>query len=230
MDALIVEWKIEQRHAAESAAKAALDAKHDNDSLIVSDSEAELENADEIAAKSLRQKVGGSEPNDPANASQHNDLDVSSLGDAGTGAAMSDGAAQPARCVRHTLVVETGCVLNALRAYVRTHLNANIRVPVGGIGGRSEATTMAERLACVRSTVSRLLRADDVEMFWRRYREVFNAKHRHLWDSLEIGLKEFMLVLKRREKLDRECQQLRQQNVELRHMLQPYALQMGKRV
>lgn len=128
----------------------------------------------------------------------------------------------PTPCERHTLVIETGCVLAVFRSYARACLNANRKTAVGGVGGRTEATTMAARLACVRSTVPRLLSADDVELFWRRYREVFTEERRQLWESLEAGLQEYLRVLRRREQLDAECEQLRQQNAELRHMLQPY--------
>lgn len=125
-------------------------------------------------------------------------------------------------CERHTLVIETGCVLAVLRSYARACLNASRTKAVGGIGGRTEATTMAERLACVRRTVPRLLSADDVELFWRRYREVFTAERHQLWEALENGLQVYLRVLRRREQLDGECDQLRRQNAELRHMLQPY--------
>lgn len=128
----------------------------------------------------------------------------------------------PTPCERHTLVIETGCVLAVFRSYARACLNANRKTAVGGIGGRTEATTMAARLACVRSTVPRLLSADDVELFWRRYREVFTEERRQLWESLEHGLQEYLRVLRRREQLDEECEQMRQQNAELRHLLQPY--------
>lgn len=125
-------------------------------------------------------------------------------------------------CQRHTFAIEPGCVLQVLREYMQFCLTSNARVVIGGIGASSEATPMADRLSCVRNTVSRLLTYEDVDMFWGRYKEIFTDERHKLWDSLEKGLKEYLRVLQRRDQLDTECEYLRQQNRELQHMLQPY--------
>lgn len=133
-------------------------------------------------------------------------------------------------CEHHRFVIEPGCVLKVFRAYAQTCLNANARTVIGGIGASTHSTTMSDRLMCVRSSVSRLMRADDVEAFWRRFREVFTPESRRLWDSLEHGLKEYLRVLQRRDQLNTECEYLRRQNAELRHMLQPYLeMRQGKK-
>lgn len=125
-------------------------------------------------------------------------------------------------CDRHTLAIQTGCVLKVFRQYARACLNANTKAVVGGIGERTQATSMAARLVCERSTVSRMIDGDDVQLFWQRYRDVFTVERQRLWESLESGLKEYLRVLQRREQLNTECEFLRRQNAELRHMLQPY--------
>lgn len=125
-------------------------------------------------------------------------------------------------CQKHTFAIEPGCVLTVFREYIQACQNANARIVIGGIGASSDATPMDNRLACVRNTVSRLLTFEDVELFWTRYREIFTDDRRKLWGSLEKGLKEYLRVLQLRDRLDTECEYLRQQNKELQHLLKPF--------
>lgn len=131
-------------------------------------------------------------------------------------------------CQRHTFAIEPGCVLTVLREYVQFCLTSNARVVIGGIGASSASTPMTARLTCVRNTVSRLLTNEDVDVFWGRYKEIFTEERHKLWESLEMGLKEYLRVLQRRDQLDTECEYLRQQNRELYHMLQPYEKYINK--
>lgn len=125
-------------------------------------------------------------------------------------------------CQKHTFALEPGCVLTVLREYTQHCLTANARIVIGGIGASSASTPMADRLACVRRTVSRLITYEDIDLFWGRYREIFPEERHKLWESLEKGLKEYLRVLQRRDQLDTECEYLRQQNKELHHMLKPF--------
>lgn len=125
-------------------------------------------------------------------------------------------------CQQHTFAVDTGIVFRALRDYMQACMNGNARVVIGGIGAGRDATPMADRLSCVRKTVSRLLSADDVDVFWRRYREVLTDDRRKLWETLEKSQKEHLRVLQTRDRLDTECEYLRRQNRELKTMIAPY--------
>lgn len=125
-------------------------------------------------------------------------------------------------CQNHAFAIEAGCVLTVFREYIQACLNAKARVVIGGIGASTDSTPMDDRLACIRNTVSRSMTSEDVDMFWTRYKEIFTDERRKLWDSLEKGLKEYLRVLQLRDRLDTECEFLRQQNMELKHMLKPF--------
>lgn len=120
-----------------------------------------------------------------------------------------------AQCVDHEIVIEPGNVLVALRQYTASCLNRLQTNPQ-----TTPASTMFERLDRKRPTISRLLSADDISKYWTRFRQVFTGDP--LWASLESGLKIYLKILQRRDKLDTECEHLRRQNVELNHMLQPF--------
>lgn len=62
----------------------------------------------------------------------------------------------------------------------------------------------------------------DVKKFWSEFLTVFPDEKQNLWKGLEHGLNHFLDVLKQRETLDKECEFLRQQNKELKHLLQGY--------
>lgn len=74
----------------------------------------------------------------------------------------------------------------------------------------------------MRSTVSRLIASHDVEQFWSRFDTVFTPDKEKVWHSLEYGLTQYLKVLKEREELDNECEFLRNQNSELKHLLQKF--------
>lgn len=76
---------------------------------------------------------------------------------------------------------------------------------------------MLARLSRQRYTQSRMLTAGDIVDYWNRFESIFTGER--LWSSIEVGLKTYLKVLQRRDQLDTECQYLREQNSELRHLL-----------
>lgn len=69
------------------------------------------------------------------------------------------------------------------------------------------------------ANVSRLLDAREVAEFWKQFEDIFPREQEQLWAGLEYGLKQYLLVLKERESVFEECDQLRKQNSELRRLL-----------
>lgn len=69
------------------------------------------------------------------------------------------------------------------------------------------------------ANISRLLDAREVAEFWRQFEDIFPREQEQLWTGLEYGLKQYLLVLKERESVFEECEQLRKQNSELRRLL-----------
>lgn len=80
-----------------------------------------------------------------------------------------------------------------------------------------DATTMLARLSRQRYTQSRMLTTGDIVAYWNRFETIFTGER--VWSSIEVGLKTFLKLLQRRDQLDTECQYLRKQNSDLRHML-----------
>lgn len=68
-------------------------------------------------------------------------------------------------------------------------------------------------------TLSRLLNHAEVARFWKQFEELFTKDQEQLWTALEYGLKQYLLVLKERENLFEDCEQLRKQNAELNRLL-----------
>lgn len=81
---------------------------------------------------------------------------------------------------------------------------------------------MEDRATKVKSTVSRLLAPSDVQKFWKRFENIFTPEKEKVWQSLEYGLSQYLKVLKEREELDNECEFLRNQNAELKHLMQKF--------
>lgn len=63
-------------------------------------------------------------------------------------------------------------------------------------------------------------RKNQIELLWNNYRQKFPDEHIQMWSSLEAGLADYLVHLKKRDQLHLECQKLRQQNVELKYLLQ----------
>ena len=62
----------------------------------------------------------------------------------------------------------------------------------------------------------------DVKNFWAQFLLAFPEDKQKLWKSLEHGLNHYLIILKEREQLDTQCEFLRRQNAELKHLLKRY--------
>ena len=56
-------------------------------------------------------------------------------------------------------------------------------------------------------------------MFWKQFQDMFPSNLEQLWNGLEHGMKQYLVVLKNRETLFEECEHLRKQNAELMQLL-----------
>jgi hypothetical protein len=56
--------------------------------------------------------------------------------------------------------------------------------------------TMSARLSYKRSTVSRLVAAEDIEAYWEKYTQIFPEERETLWDNLLEGLNRYHQLLK----------------------------------
>lgn len=63
-------------------------------------------------------------------------------------------------------------------------------------------------------------RKKQIELLWNDYRLMFPEEHVRMWSSLEQGLSDYLVHLKKRQQLHMECERLRQQNAQLKYMLQ----------
>lgn len=63
-------------------------------------------------------------------------------------------------------------------------------------------------------------RKKQIELLWNDYRLMFPEEYVHMWSSLEQGLSDYLVHLKKRQQLHMECERLRQQNAQLKYMLQ----------
>lgn len=63
-------------------------------------------------------------------------------------------------------------------------------------------------------------RKHQIELLWNNYRGMFPEEHEHMWSSLEHGLTDYLIHLKKRQQLHMDCDRLRRQNAQLKYMLQ----------
>lgn len=63
-------------------------------------------------------------------------------------------------------------------------------------------------------------RKNQIELLWINYRSIFPEEYVHMWSSLEQGLSDYMIHLKKRQQLYMDCDKLRRQNAQLKYMLQ----------
>lgn len=83
----------------------------------------------------------------------------------------------------------------------------------------------AEKLNEVEDTAPHLhidleQRKNQIESLWNKYQSMFPEEHVQVWSSLEFGLSDYLVHLKKRQKLHMECDKLRRQNAQLKYMLQ----------
>ncbi|GLH09093.1 Dynein regulatory complex protein 1 homolog [Gryllus bimaculatus] len=114
----------------------------------------------------------------------------------------------------HPLKIDPIYVLKALRAFV-TDFSKSKEIVV---------ETLSDRLAKERRTVSRSLKTEDVTAYWTRFTQIFSPEKEKLWDALLIGLHKYLEILQARHKLNEEVHSLRQQNDELKRLLQQYVM------
>ncbi|XP_063244247.1 dynein regulatory complex protein 1 [Bacillus rossius redtenbacheri] len=112
----------------------------------------------------------------------------------------------------HTLGIDEIYILRALRGFVEKF---NEKVS-------SDSVKPMLLLGKKRTTVSRLLTAEDVEVYWNRFLQVFDSKHEELWDGLHIGLLKYRELLEDRHSLNEKTERLRVQNAELRRLLRSH--------
>lgn len=63
-------------------------------------------------------------------------------------------------------------------------------------------------------------RKKQIGLLWQNFRKIFPDEHVHMWSSLQNALTDYLLHLKKRQKLHEECDRLRRQNAQLKYMLQ----------
>lgn len=117
----------------------------------------------------------------------------------------------PIGCASHDLVIAAQDVLPAILEY-KTLSKPTAAVP---LAVPPHHTVIGDRAA---ETVSRLLDGREVETFWAQFQRRFPSEK--LWAGLKFGLNHYLKVLKEREQLFIEGEQLRHQNVELSHLLE----------
>lgn len=112
-------------------------------------------------------------------------------------------------CLEHNYVLDSEDILPAL---FELRKELGLAVVDNSQGESHDATT----------TLSRMLDQSDVAMFWKQFEEAFPPGQDQLWSGLEYGLKQYLAVLRERQSLYGECEDLRQQNMELERLLENY--------
>lgn len=70
-----------------------------------------------------------------------------------------------------------------------------------------------------KSTFSRLMDPKEVDDFWKQFEGIYSKDKEQLWAGLQYGLNQYLTVLRERECLFGDCEQLRKQNEELLRLL-----------
>ncbi|XP_017853464.1 dynein regulatory complex protein 1 homolog [Drosophila busckii] len=109
-------------------------------------------------------------------------------------------------CSNHYLVMEPALVLHAMNLYTNQKHKQ--------IYGSSLDSAMESELIHFSD--------EEIQKFWRQFRNMFPASKSALWKTLEHGLNHYVEVLKMRVEYDAEVVFLRRQNEELRHLLQKF--------
>ncbi|KAJ3617432.1 hypothetical protein MTP99_007154 [Tenebrio molitor] len=111
----------------------------------------------------------------------------------------------------HPLMISSVYVLKALKEFLGKY-----HIP------KSSMPTMSARLSYKRSTVSRLVAAEDIEAYWEKYTQIFPEERETLWDNLLEGLNRYHQLLKARKLTSEEVMNLRRQNTELHRVFANY--------
>lgn len=113
-------------------------------------------------------------------------------------------------CASHSWVVESEDILPALY---------ELRLQMQRTAGYNELKSNDGEEG-IKDTFSRLLEPKEVGEFWKQFEGVYPKDKEQIWTGLEYGLNQYLTVLKERESLYGECEQLRKQNEELNRLLQ----------
>ncbi|KAK0084354.1 hypothetical protein PV325_007190 [Microctonus aethiopoides] len=112
----------------------------------------------------------------------------------------------------HLLEIESTNVIKALREFVKNHNEVN--------DDDSFTDLQSNKQFHNKITLSRSISEKDMIEYWQRYRDIFSPEKEKLWDALMIGLNKYHEILKERQKLIQDSESLRQQNSELRRLLE----------
>ncbi|XP_037024257.1 dynein regulatory complex protein 1 homolog [Bradysia coprophila] len=112
-------------------------------------------------------------------------------------------------CDDHYLVIDSANIVPAIREYIKKCYHQYVN-------------ESSSALSYSGTTICRLMKASDVFTFWKAYTDMFSEIKEKTWIALEIGLGQYLQILKKRDKLDMECSFLRNQNEELKHLLKMY--------
>lgn len=112
----------------------------------------------------------------------------------------------------HLLEIESTNVIKALREFVKNHNEVN--------DDDSLMDLQSNKQYHNKITLSRSISEKDMIEYWQRYRDIFSPEKEKLWDALMIGLNKYHEILKERQKLIQDSESLRQQNSELRRLLE----------
>lgn len=80
--------------------------------------------------------------------------------------------------------------------FISVPIGYGVKLSVYCIYSVCSVMTMADRLVHKRSTVSRLMLADDLKLFWDRFKALFPEERQQVWDGLMFGLQKYHEILK----------------------------------
>ncbi|KAK0180141.1 hypothetical protein PV327_005813 [Microctonus hyperodae] len=110
----------------------------------------------------------------------------------------------------HLLEIESTNIIKALREFVKNHNEVN----------DDDTDSQSNKQFHNKITLSRSISEKDMIEYWQRYRDIFSPEKEKLWDALTIGLNKYHEILKERQKLITDSESLRQQNSELKRLLE----------
>ncbi|XP_055377885.1 dynein regulatory complex protein 1 homolog [Condylostylus longicornis] len=114
------------------------------------------------------------------------------------------------KCANHYLIIEPSLVLTGLKDFAEKHLQKH-----SGITSSSPSNSET-------SSNTKMISSGEVKKFWNQFSDVITEEKLKLWKCVEHGLNHYLVTLRDREELDRQCEFLRRQNAELKHLLTRY--------
>ncbi|XP_037934777.1 dynein regulatory complex protein 1 homolog [Teleopsis dalmanni] len=114
-----------------------------------------------------------------------------------------------AECKNHYIVLESVFVLPALTSFVEYQYSE-----MHEFAEQRKEIDEADNLITISNK--------DIKNFWDKLNDAFPREKLKLWETLDHGINHYVNVLKHRHQLDNECEFLRKQNAELKHLLQAF--------